>query len=202
MDFTGYVLEHLPPPPARVLEVGCGDAGGVTPALLAAGYEVLAVDPRAPEGPCYRQIRIEELDDDGPFDAVVAGRVLHHVDPLGPVLDKLAALAPLLIVDEFAWNHVDGPTQEWYEARYRELTDAGHEPHAPASLDEWRERHTDLHPYELLREELDRRYEQRDLEWRPYFSLWLRTDLDAREQEAIDAGEIRPIGVRYVGHRR
>ena len=28
MDFVAYVREHLPEPPARVLEVGCGRDGG------------------------------------------------------------------------------------------------------------------------------------------------------------------------------
>ena len=89
MEFSEHVLRHLPPPPLRVLEVGCGSQGGVTPALVAAGYDVLAVDPRAPEGPNYRRITLEQLEPE-PFDAVVAGRVLHHVTPLGSALAKLA----------------------------------------------------------------------------------------------------------------
>src|SRR2546430_5110900 len=79
MEFVTFVLSQLPPPPARVLEVGCGDEGGVTPALLEAGYDVLAIDPHAPAGEPYRQITLEELDDPGPFAAVVACRGLPHV---------------------------------------------------------------------------------------------------------------------------
>src|SRR6266542_4468328 len=75
VDFTEFALSQLPGPPRRVLEVGCGYQGGVAPALAAAGYDVLAIDPDAPEGPLYRAIALEELDDPGPFDAVVAGRV-------------------------------------------------------------------------------------------------------------------------------
>ena len=202
MDFTEYVVAHLQPPPARVLEVGCGDRGGVTPALVARGYDVLAIDPRAPDGPPCRRITLEELADPGPFDAVVAGRVLHHVDPLGPALDKLSALAPLLIVDEFAWNHIDPSSQVWYEALHQELVAAGGKPNAPPSLDEWRFAHRDLHPYETLRVELDRCYEERNVEWLPYFHLWLGADVEEREQAAIAAGTIRPIGVRYVGRVR
>src|SRR4029077_14565937 len=77
VDFTGFVLAHLPAAPARVLEVGCGDAGRVVPALGAAGYDALGVDPRAPAGPRYRTGDFRDVD--GRFDAVVAGRVLHHV---------------------------------------------------------------------------------------------------------------------------
>src|SRR6266540_4211333 len=113
VDFTAFALSQLPKPPRRVLEVGCGHEGGVAPGLAVVGYDVLAIDPHAPEGPLYRQVSLEELDDPGPFDAVVAGRVLHHVHPLGPALDKLAARSQLfddvgaadqLTLDEDLWD--------------------------------------------------------------------------------------------------
>jgi hypothetical protein len=183
-----------------VLEVGCGYEGGVARELAASGYDVLAIDPEAPEGPLYRQITVEELDDPGPFDAAVAGRVLHHVHPLGPALDKLAGLAPLLILDEFAWNHMDEPTVNWYEAQHRLLVAAGRKPKGPPDLAEWRTRHSDLHPYETLRRELDSRFEERTFEWRPYFYRWLGGPAtESLEEGLIQAGAIRPIGFRYAG---
>ncbi len=187
-----------------MLEVGCGHEGGVAPVLAKAGYDVLAIDPNAPEGRLYRQITLEELDDPGPFDAVVAGRVLHHVHPLAPALDKLAALAPHLILDEFAWNHMDEPTIDWYESQHesqhRVLVAAGREPKGPAHLAEWRARHTDLHPYETLRAEIDARYDERHFEWRPYFYRWLEGPAtESLEAGLIAAGAIRPIGFRYAG---
>ena len=194
------MLSELPPAPRRVLEVGCGREGGVAPALAAAGHDVLAVDPEAPSGAFYRQVTLEELDDPGPFDAVVAGRVLHHVDPLGAALDKLAGLAPLILLDEFAWNHMDEPTVDWYESQHRVLTAAGRAPKGPPRLAEWRARHLDLHPYETLRRELDARYEERHFEWRPYFYRWLDGPAtESLEQGLIAAGAIRPIGFRYAG---
>jgi hypothetical protein len=203
VDFTEFVLSQLPQPPGRVLEVGCGRKGGVASALASAGYEVLAIDPDAPEGPLYRQVALEELDEPGPFDAVVAGRVLHHVHPLGSALDKLAGLAPLLILDEFAWNHLDGPTVEWYEAQHRLLVAAGREPKGPPDLAEWRARHADLHPYETLRAEVAERYDERSFEWRPYLYRWLQGPAsEALEEGLISAGAIRPIGFRYAGVRR
>jgi hypothetical protein len=203
VDFKEYALSQLAPPPGRVLEVGCGHEGGVAPALSAEGYDVLAIDPNAPDGPLYRRVTLEELDDPGPFDAVVAGRVLHHVQPLGAALDKLAGLAPLLVLDEFAWNHMDEPTIDWYESQRRLLAAAGGDPHGPHDLAEWRERHQDLHPYETLRAQVDARYEERDFEWRPYFYLWLRGPAsEALEAALIAAGAIRPIGFRYAGVRR
>jgi hypothetical protein len=202
MDFAAYAKNQLPPPPARVLEVGCGREGGVAPELADAGYDVLAVDPEAPSGPLYRRVTLEELDEDSPFDAVVAGRVLHHVHPLGPALDKLRRLAPLLVLDEFAWNHMDEPTVEWYEGQHRVLVAAGRAPHGPGDLEEWRARHADLHPYETLRGELDARYEERHFEWRPYFYRWLEGPVsESLEESLIAAGAIRPIGFRYAGVR-
>jgi methyltransferase family protein len=203
VGFTEFALSQLVKPRRRVLEVGCGHEGGIAPALAAAGYDVLAIDPHAPEGPLYRRVTLEELDDPGPFDAVVAGRVLHHVHPLGPALDKLAALAPQLILDEFAWNHVDEPTIDWYESQHRVLVAAGREPKGPPDLAEWRARHTDLHPYETLRAEVDARYEERHFEWRPYFYRWLEGPAtESLEAALIAAGAIRPIGFRYAGVSR
>lgn len=203
MSFADFVLAQLPPPPARVLEVGCGEEGGIAPTLAAAGYDVLAIDPDAPEGPLYRRITLEELDDPEPFDAAAAGRVLHHVHPLGPALDKLSALAPHVVIDEFAWNHMDDATIEWYERRHRQLREAGQNPKAPSSFPEWLVRHPDLHSYETLRRELDSRYEPGHFERRPYLYRWLRDPATrALEEAAIAAGTIQPIGWRYAGVRR
>jgi hypothetical protein len=186
MGFIGFVLQHLPPPPARVVEVGCGDLGGVIPALVAARYDALGVDPRAPAGERYRQADFRGLD--GEFDAAVAGRVIHHLHPLDESLDKLASLAPLLIVDEFAWDLIDAELQAWYEAAHRELPD----PAGPPSLDEWRRRHAaELHPHRAVLDALRARYEELALEWLPYFPRWLRADVDSPDR----------IGYRWVGAR-
>jgi Methyltransferase domain len=201
VDFTAFVLQELPRPPARVLEVGCGDAGGVVPALLAAGYDALGVDPRAPAGEHYRQADFREVG--GEFDAAVAGRVLHHVRPLDEAIERLAARAPLLVVDEFAWDRIDGAAQAWYEERHRRLDAAGAEPGGPTSLDEWRERHQDLHPHGLLLDALRARYEERVLEWLPYFHRWLGDpQTEALEREQTRSGAFAPIGWRWAGVRR
>ena len=203
MTFLDFVLDQLPPAPARVLEIGCGPDGGVTPALAERGYDALGIDPRAPEGPRFRQLSVEELDGEGAFDAVAAGRVLHHVDPLGPALDKLAALAPLILVDEFAWNHMDAPTVEWYEGQHRLLAAAGHEPKGPSSMEEWRWRHAGLHPYETVRAELDTRYEERAFERLPYLHRWLGGPSTASLEETLVAnGVVQPLGWMYAGVRK
>jgi SAM-dependent methyltransferase len=201
MGLIEFTLSRLPPPPARVLEAGCGD-GDLARSLDAEGYRVLAIDPDAPDGPIFRRTTIEELDDPGPFDVVVAVRVLHHVHPLDEALAKLAALAPMIVVDEFAPDRIDGPTQEWYEGQHRLLVASGQDPPAPPSIDEWRERHRDLHPSSTLIAALDAHYERRSLEWRPYFYRWLRGPAtEALERTLVDTELIQPVGYRYVGGR-
>jgi hypothetical protein len=198
MELIDFVLSQLPPAPARVLEIGCGKEGGVTPALAAAGYDVLGVDPRAPEGPLFRQTTLEELEPER-YDAVVAARVLHHVADLDVALDLLAAAAPLLILDEFAWERMDEPTVEWYEGQHRMLALAGSEPPGPPDLAEWRREHADLHPSDALRAAIDARYEETRLEWRPYLYRWLGGPAAfALEQMLIDSDLIRAVGFRYV----
>jgi len=201
--FAAYALAQLPPAPARVLEVGCGAEGGVAPELVAAGHDVLAIDPAAPEGPLYRRVTLDDLDDSGPFDAVVAGRVLHHVDPLGPALDKLVALAPLLIVDEFARDRIDDAATDWYRRQHRILVAAGAPPAAPDDLGVWRTAHAGLHSADVMRSELDARYETRDFEWRPYLYRWLGGPVTkALEEALIESGALQPIGFRYTGIAR
>ncbi len=84
-----FVLGQVGDPPARVLEVGCGE-GELARAMARAGHSVTAIDPRAPEGPIFRRVRIEEFSDPHPFDFVVASLSLHHVEDLGRALDKVA----------------------------------------------------------------------------------------------------------------
>jgi hypothetical protein len=182
MEFTEFVLHHLPRAPARVLEVGCGDLGGVVPALVAAGHDAIGVDPRAPAGPRFSQTDFREVD--GAFDAVVAGRVIHHLDPLSEAVDRLASLAPLLVVDEFAWDLIDPELQAWYEAERAARPDAA----GPPTVEQWRWRHPGLHPHDVLLEALRARYDETVLEWIPYFHHWLG------EVESPDR-----IGYRWVG---
>src|ERR671916_2137771 len=110
-----FVLGQIGDPPARVLEVGCG-AGELAQALARAGHSVTAIDPRAPEGPIFQRVRIEEFSDPHPFDLVVASLSLHHVEDLGRALDKVAdslRAGGALVVIEVAWDRFDEATAEW-----------------------------------------------------------------------------------------
>jgi hypothetical protein len=199
-DFGTFVLKQLPPPPRRILEVGCGREGGLVELLADAGYDALGVDPHAPEGERFVRAEFEELD--GEWDAVVAGRVLHHVNPLDEGLDLLASFAPLLIVDEFASDRIDHAAQDWYEGQHRMLRATGIEPNGPGDLDEWRERHPGLHPHVVLLAGLRARYDEVEFEWLPYLSRWLGgPSSESLEQTLIDAELIPAIGYRWAGVR-
>jgi Methyltransferase domain len=198
--FNEFVLSQLPAPPGRVLELGCGDRGGVVPELEATGYDPLGIDPVAPAGERFRQITLDELDDPGPFVAIVASRVLHHVEPLGAAVDRLASLAPLLLVDEFAPERVDETAQQWYERQHRALRLAGQEPKGPADLNAWRAKHPHLHPSRVVLEALRERYDETFFEWRPYLYRWLGGfATEQLEQTLVDAGAIAAIGFRFAG---
>ena len=205
MDLEAFVVAHLPPVPAHVLEVGCGD-GTLARALARAGHAVTAIDPKAPEGPLFRRLTLEELAEPGPFDAVVASRSLHHVESLAAALDRIAALLTpggVLVVNDFAKERLVGPTAEWYLDRRRALAAAGGKA-APESLDEclreWDDDHAGLHGYEAMRAGLDARFRERFFAWVPYLHHKLaQAASEALEQELIDAGAIRPTGFRYVG---
>jgi 2-polyprenyl-3-methyl-5-hydroxy-6-metoxy-1,4-benzoquinol methylase len=194
LDLNAFCLTHLPPAPARVLEVGCG-SGELARALAGAGYRVLAIDPEAPEGAIFRRVRLEELDDPGPFDAVVASRSLHHVDDLGASLDRVTELLGpdgRVLVDDFGWDLLDLATATWL---------AEQEQTALAELlAQWADEHAGLHTYESMRRELDRHFEKLFLTREPYlYRSSYRTD-EAAERATIDGGAIAAIGFRYVGY--
>ncbi len=198
--FVEFVRAQLPPAPARVLEVGCGERGGITPDLVEAGYDVLAVDPRAPDGPRYRQIRLEELAEPDGFDAVVGSRVLHHMSPLDAVVAKLARLAPLLVLDEFAHDRIDDRARDWYHGQYRAIVASGREPPGPPDLIGWREEHPGLQPFDAMRSALDAHFEERVFEWRPYLYRWLGgVTTESLEAGLVEARALPAIGFRYAG---
>jgi SAM-dependent methyltransferase len=203
LDLLHFVAARLPPAPARILEVGCGD-GRLARALDELGYEVVAIDPAAPAGAIFRDVSLEEFAAPARFDAVVASRSLHHIHDLGGALSKVRRLlveGGRLIVVEHAFDRLDEPTAAWYVEK-RRAKDA----HAPSSLEaclvEWKEDHAGLHGYAVMRRELDLRFTERWFAWTPALYLELGDALEQEERRLIEAGSIQPTGFQYVGERR
>jgi SAM-dependent methyltransferase len=212
-----FVRGELPQPPARVIEIGCGEVGGHIPALVRAGYDATGVDPEAPEGRAYRRVMFEDYRPEGPVDAVIASVSLHHVDDPGVVLDHVAdVLSPggVVVVVEWISEDFDEATARWC---------FGHELRDPAEpgawLDElrtkweasglswdgfrrdWLEHHR-LHAAAVIRRELEARFVATHLSAGPYYFPDL-LDADApAELAAIDAGQLRPGCLRYAGRVR
>jgi SAM-dependent methyltransferase len=216
----GFVLDQIGDPPARVLEVGCGK-GDLAYALDRAGYSVTAIDPRAPEGPIFRRVGIEEFSEPGPFDHVVAILSLHHVEDIGGALDKIVSLllaGGTLIVVEFAWDLIDRATAEWALARLPGAPDSGKHSwlerccrgrthdggdevghlHAEAHAAEWADEEA-LHSSGLMLEEIGRHFIERSFSWWPYLYPDLDDTSEADELAAIEAGEINATSFCYVG---
>jgi SAM-dependent methyltransferase len=194
MELTAWVRSQLPPPPARLLEVGCGD-GRLARRLAAAGHDVLAIDPVAPRGAIFERTTIETLEDRGSFDAVVASRSLHHVHDLDGALAKVARLAPLLVLDEFTWDRLDEATARWYE-EHRRRADV-------PPVAEWHARHGHLHGDRALRAALARHFEELAFARVPYLYRYFHLpELEPLESQSIASGKIQALGFRFVGSPR
>jgi SAM-dependent methyltransferase len=182
---------------------------------------VTAIDPRAPEGPIFRRVRIEEFSDPDPFDYVVASLSLHHVEDLGRALDKIADLlraGGAIVVVELAWDQFDEATAEWALERLPAASSSekpswlqhrcwewagggpgGSRAPAEAHFAGWASKQG-FHSSRRMRGELGHRFVEHLFEWAPY----LYSDLDdntseADERAAIAAGTINATGFRYVG---
>ena len=212
-----FVRGQLPPPPARVIELGCGPVGGHIPALIRAGYDATGVDPEAPEGPAYVRATFEEYRPDDPADAVVASLSLHHVDDPAVVVGQIAErLVPdgALVVVEWISEDFDEATAQWcFRHQLRDQAEPGAwlgeihtgwvasglgwDAYFRARLDEH-----GLHPAAAVRRALDARFAVTHLSTGPYYFPDLPdTDVTA-EQAAIDAGQIKAGCLRYAGRVR
>lgn len=206
---------HLPPAPARVLEVGCGPAGGFVPALISHGYDALGIDPEAPDEAHYLRVEFERATLPWPPDALVASASLHHVADPAEAVDRIVRALPtggVVVVVEWAWEALDEQTAEWCFARLGtdgepgwlhrrrdEWLDSGRE--WSAYFHAWAAGHG-IHPGGDVVELLDARLERRHLTRGPYFFPNLAGTSEADEQRAIDDGRIRATRIDYVGSRR
>ena len=209
------VREHAPPPPATVLEIGCGPLGGFVPALRAAGYDGVGADPEAPEEAGYHRDVFETYDLPAHVDAVVASLSLHHVADLDAVLDRMAdSLRPggTVVVLEWAWERFDERTAQWCFERL------GSTEAEPGWLHRRRQSWLDsqlpwddylhgwattegVHRGGSVLAGLQARFRQTVLDYGPYYFPDLEAVTETEEQAAIDAGLVQAARIVFVGRR-
>jgi len=194
-DAVAYVRSALPPPPARVLEVGAGD-GELAGVLTAAGYDVTAIDP-AGEPPVL-PVALEDLDaPPRSFDAAVAMVSLHHVMPLERSLRRLSEVlrhGARLVVDEFAVEHLDERAAAWW------LTHAGVDKDPGDHVAHMREH---LHSLAYIREQLAPWFDVAEPVPCAYLYRWkVDPALRAEEETGIAAGALPATGWRFIAIRR
>lgn len=206
------VRPFLPPPPAVVVELGCGSHGGFVPLLNESGYEALGADPRAPEGMSYQRVEFEQAELPGPLDAVVACTSLHHVADPALVLDRVAEhLLPggVVAVVEWDWERFDEATARWCFERLDPTSDHRwlhhHRDRWLASAEPWENQ---LHGWAadhglqscttILRA-LNDRFEPIHCSRGPYFFADLADTSEQEELRAIDTHVIQATRIDYVG---
>jgi SAM-dependent methyltransferase len=211
MSLATFVLRYLPPLPARVLEIGCGPVGDLTSAIAAAGYDIIAVDPLAPEGPRFRRIPFEDFTDPGPFDAVVASLSMHHMADLtrtaAAIVDLLVPGGRFILEEWDRERLLDAATARWYFHQRHAAAATGlptaHAP-LPPRYEAWRRSwladHGDLHGYAAMRDQLMAPFQERFFTWRPYLYRYaLHERLEPLERALIEEGAIQATGFRWVG---
>jgi SAM-dependent methyltransferase len=200
-DLAAFVRANLPPPPARLLEVGAG-GGELALELAAAGYDVVAVDP-ASEVEHVRPIALADVDEpDASFDAALAVVSLHHVEPLEASLAHLSALVRpggRLVVDELDVAVFDERAAGWWIEQRAMLPD----PHDVTAHDLSHRMREHLHPLARICDALAGGFALGEPVRGPYLYRWeLGPERRAPELAAIWAGTLPAIGARLIGLRR
>ncbi len=187
-----FVDRWLPPAPARVLDVGCGE-GDSTRRLREVGFDATGLDPIAPAGTGFVVETLEGFVPAHPFDAAIAIRSLHHVGDLDRAVKSLhRALVPgaRLVLFEFDVDGLDRSAEAW-------LDDAG----LPGPLAETER--DEVIPLAEIVAALQPRFQALAREPAPYLAREAgQGELAGAEAAAIASGALRPCGARLAYERR
>jgi len=219
-EVATYVRAALPPPPARLLEVGAG-AGELARALRGLGYEVTAIDPASEQDDVAPVGLAQVPAEPASFDAAVAIVSLHHVEPLAESCARLGEVVRpggLLVVDEFDVDRLDERAATWW-LEHRDGHGAGgagglggaggvggasrgHHAHgSPSEIVSELRRH--LHGLGAVRAALAPAFAFGEPVRGAYLYRWaLDPALRAPEETAIAAGRLPATGARFVAVRR
>jgi SAM-dependent methyltransferase len=193
-DQLGFLAAVLPPPPARLLDVGCG-RGQVSAALMTRGFDVVGLDPDYEAVQIALQAHVPavearflDYDPEEPFDVVLFSRSLHHISDLDAAIDRACALLQpggLVVADEFALEEADSATAAWFYGMLDLLESTGfskeHGDELHAAVDEeplsrWQRDHADdppLHTGSSMLEGLSRRLTIEHKERTAYLFVYL-----------------------------
>jgi SAM-dependent methyltransferase len=199
-DVLAFVLGRLPPPPARVLEVGAGD-GELARALATAGYSVLAIDPAAEGAPVEPVALLDVPAEPRSFDAAVACVSLHHVEPLAESCARLAdVLRPgaRLVVDEFDLDRFGPREAQWWLDRRRSTA---HDEHGDAA-DVVARMREHIAPLSDVLAALAPWFDIDDPVRSTYLYRWdMPPGREPEELRAIQSGAIQATGARFTATR-
>jgi SAM-dependent methyltransferase len=194
-----FVLAELPPPPARVIEIGAGD-GALAREMRSAGYDVLAIDPAADSRDVEPVALLDVTAPNAAFDAAVAVVSLHHVEPLSASFRRLAELVRpggTLVVDEFDVERLDERAATWWLEQGPEHE---HGDTTPAEIVAGLRHH--CHSLRQLLAALEPWFELSEPRLGPYLYRWnLPPGHRADEEEGIACGSLPETGVRFTGTR-
>lgn len=198
-DLVAFVRSALPEPACRILEIGAG-RGELASALIAAGYEVMAIDPAAPPDSPVQPRSLLQVS--GQFDAAVAVVALHHVDPLEESCAHLATLITpggSLVIDEIDIDRYDERAAVWWLGQRRALGLS--EEQDPVRILETLRDH--VHPLSRIHAALVPYFELGEPVRGPYLHRWeLPTSLRDTEVDLIAEGLLPAVGSRQIATRR
>jgi SAM-dependent methyltransferase len=217
-ETLAFVQAHVPPPPARILEVGCG-AGALAVRLQRLGYEVVALDAAEEAVACARKLGLDarraEWPDfaDSPFDVVLFTRSLHHIPALVPAVARAKELLKpggRTLVEDFARHAVEPLAAEWLVEMLGVLHAAGLLERDPEGLldrileardpmDAWRALHDhDLHSAEAMRDALRAHFPTLEEQIAPYLYRYVCGRLEESERGHRIAAHVLDLEQRFA----